>query len=334
MKVIFKKLFVVALAAIPSAAMAQGPNNTGSYYKAADGKSGAKLKTALSSCVSDHVERSYKQLWDDFRTTDRRDDGKVWDMYSGVTNFTFGTDQAGNYKAEGDVYNREHSVPKSWFDDAKPMYTDLHHLVPTDGYVNNRRGNYPFGEVGKVTYESEKGFSKLGSSTTEGYNGVVFEPNDEYKGDFARIYFYMATCYENRVSTWTGGMFGNGSYPGLSGWAVKMLLQWAKDDPVSEKEINRNNAVYGIQKNRNPYVDYPGLEQYVWGSLTSKAFSYDHYSDPSASIGSIGTNKQARSVRVYSISGVLVRQGNDRAKALSGLSKGIYIVGGKKFVVN
>ena len=117
------------------------------YYAPAKGKKGSSLKTALYAIITDHTARSYDNLWTDFRKTDARADGKVWDMYSSITNYTFGNDQAGNYKREGDVYNREHSFPKSWFDDAKPMYTDLFHLYPTDGYVNGRRSNYPFGET-------------------------------------------------------------------------------------------------------------------------------------------------------------------------------------------
>ncbi|WP_298452996.1 endonuclease [uncultured Prevotella sp.] len=260
--------------------LAQGPNNSGTYYKNADGKKGSELKTILSEIIRNHKELFYDNLWDCFRTTDVRNDGKVWDMYSGITNFTFGTDQAGNYKKEGDVYNREHSMPKSWFNDAEPMYTDLVHLVPTDGYVNGRRSNYPFGETDSPTYTSSGGFSKLGPSSVSGYTGIVFEPNDEYKGDFARIYFYMVTCYEENVSTWNSDMLAHNKYPALSGWALKMLLKWAAEDPVSQKEIDRNNAVYELQQNRNPYVDYPGLEQYVWGNNTADNFSYDNYVAP------------------------------------------------------
>ncbi|MEJ8769033.1 HNH endonuclease signature motif containing protein [Prevotella sp. HCN-7019] len=264
---------------------AQGPNNSGTYYQQADGKKGSALKTALWSVIKSHTVRSYDNLWDDFRTTDRRSDGKVWDMYSSTTNYTFGADQAGSYGKEGDVYNREHSFPKSWFNDASPMYTDLFHLVPTDGYVNGRRSNYPFGETNGEKYKSNGGFSKLGKCTVSGYSDIVFEPNDEYKGDFARIYFYMATCYEDKISGWNSDMLAHNKYPAYADWVVDMLLRWAKEDPVSQKEIDRNNAVYGIQHNRNPYVDYPGLEQYVWGTMTDMAFSYDNYVEPEGTPG-------------------------------------------------
>ena len=172
---------------------------------------------------------------------------------------------------EGADYNREHSMPKSWFHDGYPMYTDLFHLYPTDSYINNMRSNYPFGEVGTVTKQSSGGFSKLGKSSVSGYSGTVFEPNDEYKGDFARTYFYMVTRYENNVAGWSSDMLGKNAYPAFTDWALGVLLKWHRQDPVSEKEINRNNAVYGIQKNRNPYIDYPVLAEFVWGELVDVA---------------------------------------------------------------
>lgn len=273
-KPIFLLFFVLCLAVN---ALAQGPNESGTYYRNADGKQGAALKTALSDIISSHTALSYNALWTAFKTTDKRADGKVWDMYSNITNFVFGTDQVGNYQREGDVYNREHSFPKSWFSEGTPMYTDLVHLVPTDGYVNGMRSNNPFGETDGGAYKSANGFSKLGTCTYPGYTGKVFEPNDEYKGDFARIYFYMATCYEDRIASWNSDMLSNNKTTAYAPWAISMLLKWAENDPVSQKEIDRNNAVYGLQHNRNPFVDYPGLEQYIWGTKTTTAFSYDNY---------------------------------------------------------
>ena len=244
----------------------------------------------------------YKGLYDAYEDTDLREDGKIWDMYSNTSNYS-PSDHTGNYNGEAPngstnyngttttncMYNREHSVPQSWFDgeqvtDTVP-YSDLFHVYPTDGFVNNKRSNNPFGEVKTVTWESHNSFSKLGSCATEGYSGTVFEPNDLYKGDFARTYFYMATCHQNIKFTYSGGssVFESGNkqtYPTLKTWALKMFIRWSYNDPVSEKEYNRNNAVYGLQFNRNPYIDYPGLEQYIWGSMTDVAFSYDNYQVP------------------------------------------------------
>jgi endonuclease I len=162
------------------------------------------------------------------------------------------------------------------------MYADLFHLYPTDSKVNGNRGDLPFGETNGSNKNSANDFSKIGTCTYPGYTGTVFEPNDIYKGDFARTYFYMVTCYEEKLPDWVNK--GNASitidgskYPGLTAWQLEMLMKWAKNDPVSEKEINRNNAVYNIQKNRNPFIDYPGLEEYIWGDKKDVAFSYDNY---------------------------------------------------------
>ena len=315
-----------ALMVLSAPSWAQGPNNSGTYYQAANGKKGAALKTAMCGIIYNRTERTYKELWTDFRTTDARADGKVWDMYSNSTNFTFGTDQAGNYKKEGDVYNREHSFPNSWFGGTvQPMYTDLHHLYPTDGYVNNRRSNYPFGETNGESYKSDGGFSKLGKCTFSGYTGTVFEPNDEYKGDFARTYFYMITCYEEKLSDWyknnseSRPTIDGSAYPGFQSWQLQMLMQWAKNDPVSEKETNRNNAVYSIQKNRNPFIDYPGLEDYIWGDNKDIAFSYDSYTSGIT----IVSHDPATPNRCYDLSGRRVKNP----------TKGLYIIDGRKVVI-
>jgi M6 family metalloprotease-like protein len=257
------------------------------YYKRADTKKGETLKSTMCSIIYNRTETTYNYLWTAFHTTDVRSDGKIWDMYSSITNYEpGGPAQGADVTGEGNSYNREHSFPKSWFGgEVTPMYVDLHHIYPTDGYVNNRHSNYPFGETNGETYKSANGFSKLGTCTYAGYTGTVFEPADEYKGDFARTYFYMVTCYEEKLHDWytsfsttdVTAVLDGSTYPGLTDWQLSMLMKWAKDDPVSEKETNRNNAVYAIQNNRNPFIDYPGLEEYVWGYLTTSAFSYNHY---------------------------------------------------------
>ena len=308
---------------------AQGPNDSGTYYQAADGKKGAALKTALCGIIYNRTERGsaddvYKMLWNDFKTTDVRSDGKVWDMYSNITNFTFGTDQdSGNHSYEGKAYNREHSFPKSWFGGkVMPMYADLFHLYPTDGKVNENRGDLPFGETNGSNKNSANDFSKIGVCTYPGYTGTVFEPNDIYKGDFARTYFYMVTCYEEKLPDWVNK--GNANITinssGLVTWQLEMLMKWAKNDPVSEKETNRNNAVFGIQNNRNPFIDYPGLEEYIWGDLKNVAFRYDHYQSPTA-IMTIKAESANKEGVMYNLAGQVV----DKSY------KGIVIMNGKKF---
>lgn len=249
--------------------MAQPPEG---YYNPANGLTGIPLQAALHSLIDNHIVQSYSSLHTNFQSTDDKPDGTVWDMYSDIPNgnppyvYTFiSAEQCGNYSGEGDCYNREHSWPKSWFDDMAPMYTDLYHLYPTDGYVNGRRDKYPYGEVGNATWASQNG-CLLGNCTYPGYSGVVFEPLDEYKGDFARTYFYMSTRYYGEDNGWPGSDQTTGSQ--IKAWALAMMKEWHLNDPVDVKEIDRNNAVYAIQNNRNPYIDYPEYVSYIWGGPT------------------------------------------------------------------
>jgi endonuclease I len=246
---------------------AQTSNLPAGYYDNAEGLSGVTLKTALYNIIDNHTSVSYSALWTHFQTSDKKANGKVWDMYSDGASyeFTFGSDQCGNYSGESDCYNREHSFPKSWFNNGYPMYTDMFHLYPTDGYVNGRRSNYPFGEVGSASWTSENG-SKLGSSSYPGYTGTVFEPIDEYKGDFARSYFYMVTRYEDVITSWPGSDMLDGSkFPAFTEWAESLLIEWSNADPVSDKELNRNDAIFTIQQNRNPFIDHPEYVAQIWG---------------------------------------------------------------------
>lgn len=316
-----------------------------SYYAAADGKKGAELKTALCAIIYNRTERTYGDLWTDFQKTDATADGKVWDMYSNYVVYTFGSPYQDtgkkydeNKKNEGQFYNREHSWPNSWFGrKVQPMYTDLHHVYPTDKYVNAQRGNNPFGET-NGSWKSENNFSKLGSCTYPNYSGTVFEPNDLYKGDFARTYFYMVTCYEEKIVDWYTNYGVNGTdagtktavmatldgnkYPGLSSWQLSMLMKWSKNDPVSaDKEIPRNNEVANIQKNRNPFIDYPGLEEYIWGSYMDVPFSYDNYQQPTA-ITTIKTDRTMHNGVMYNMAGQVV----DKS------FKGLVIMNGKKYL--
>ena len=237
-----------------------------SYYSSAAGLSGDALRTALKTIItSGHSVTSYSGLWTAYGSSDRIpsgvNSGKIWDMYSDHGDgtgssyyYTYSSGQCGSYTGEGSCYNREHSWPKSWFSDASPMYSDIVHVVPTDGYVNGRRSNYVFGEVGTATWTSQNG-SKLGSARSGlGYSGTVFEPIDVFKGDFARIYFYMCTRYWGTSEG--SGMSSNFS---LLSWAQTMLVSWHNADAVSSKETARNTAIQSTQGNRNPFVDYPGL---------------------------------------------------------------------------
>jgi endonuclease I len=243
------------------------------YYSAADGKTGALLQQALHNIIHNHTELTYASLWTHFQKTDKKSDGTVWDMYSdkpGLTPayaFTFVQNQCGNYSKEGDCFNREHSFPNSWFGgEIYPMYSDINHLVPTDGWVNNKRSNYPFGVTNSPTWTSTNG-SKLGSSSYPGYSGTIFEPINSYKGDFARMILYMAVRYFGDDALWPGSDMVTGSQP--KEWALIMLMEWNTNDPVSQKEKDRNDSVYILQGNRNPFIDNPAYATLIWGTQSS-----------------------------------------------------------------
>ena len=237
------------------------------YYNGTEGLTGNALKAKLHTIIKNDDHVSYSGLWSAYQQTDKKPNGKVWDVYSDVPNgtppyqFTFGSDQCGNYSGEGDCYNREHLWAQSWTNDDGTHKTDLHHVLPTDGYVNNRRGNYAFGEVRNASWTSMNG-GKLGPNTVSGYSGTVFEPIDEYKGDIARALMYVSVRYYTEDNSWGNSDMTNKSV--IKDWAIDMLLRWHEEDPVSQKEIDRNNAVYNIQRNRNPFVDDPEFAERIW----------------------------------------------------------------------
>lgn len=277
-------LFLVIGFALAVSAVAQPPAN---YYNSANGLTGDQLKMALHNIIKGHTSISYAQIWNAYWSTDNKGNGVVWDMYSDVPGGTppyvyhLGQDQCGNYSGEGDCYNREHSWPSSWFNDQGTPRTDLHHIFATDGYVNNRRGNFPFGEVQSASWTSRNG-SKLGSCKTPGYSGTVFEPIDAYKGDFARAIMYMSVRYYGEDSGWGSSDMTNKSV--IKPWAITMLLRWNELDPVSQKEIDRNNAIYNdYQHNRNPFVDHPEYANMIWDPSWSIA-DHQEQNDPTPSL--------------------------------------------------
>jgi len=244
------------------------------YYNTATG-TGYTLKTQLYNIIKGHTDNGYAGLYTTYQTSDvdnfYENDGTVLDMYSenpsGTDPYNYSTgstQRCGNYSVEGDCYNREHIIPQSVFNEQSPMVADAHFITPTDGKVNGMRSNYPHGTVSSATYTSQNG-SKLGSSSVSGYSGTVFEPVNEFKGDIARMYFYFATRYENTVAGYSYAMFDGSGNKVFTTAFLNMLLAWNAQDPVSAREIARNNAIYARQNNRNPYIDHPEYINQIWG---------------------------------------------------------------------
>jgi endonuclease I len=266
------------------------------YYDAALGLNGQSLRAALSSIIRPHTELSYTPgLWNAYNTTDKKPSGKVWDMYSdrpGGTpayEYTLGADQCGSVtpSTENSCYNREHTWPQSKFSSEPPMQTDLFIVYPSDYFVNFSRGDRPYGKVGSATQTFTNG-GKIGNNVYPGApSASCYEPIDSFKGDLARAYFYVSTCYRNdsmKFITWEIATLVS-----LKSWSAQMLLEWHHLDPVSKKEIDRNNAVYALQGNRNPFIDRPQFADCIWGTSdcsatyvtgTDKEAAIDIYPNP------------------------------------------------------
>lgn len=249
--------------------MAANADIPAGYYSSLNGKSDGALKTAVYNVVHNFTQvSSYSDLPKYFQQTDVYPESKRWwDMYSDIP----------LYAPSFSGLNREHSFPKSWWGGLTtvPAYVDLNHLYPSEAKANMAKSNYPLGEVDKskkITFNN--GITIVGYPVTGQGGGAayVFEPDKEYKGDFARTYFYMATTYQDLTWKYTY-MVSQNLWPTLNAWSVQLLLKWHREDPVSEKEVLRNEAVYKIQNNRNPFIDYPQLAEYIWGSKQGQPFN-------------------------------------------------------------
>jgi endonuclease I len=341
------KLLLLSFA-LSSIACAQVPNG---YYDSAEGLEGYELKTALKNIIKNHTAHSYGSLNNFYSQTDKdlyyENDGTLLDIYSekpngpDAYNYGFGNgDQCGNYNSEADCWNKEHVFPQGFFNEQLPMRSDLHHVLPTDGYVNNRRGNYNFGKVGSATWTSTNG-SKVGSSATPGFSGTVFEPIDEFKGDIARILFYFATRYEDQVtsSSWDHHATTNNPLNGTKtqvyeDWIIDLLVQWHTQDPVSQKEIDRNNKVYQIQNNRNPFVDHPEWVYTIWApnmaNVEVTKAEITVYPNPAKEKVSLNADQTIEKYEVLNSGGQRILSGTPNSKnvdiQIKHLPKGVYII--------
>lgn len=322
------------------------------YYDNAAGLTGYALKTRLGEIITaGYQTKSYDNLYNGYPTTDTdkwyENDGSVLDIYSenptgtDPYNYQHGVKKCGNYANEGDCYNREHSIPQSLFNEASPMVSDIQHILPTDGKVNGMRSNYPYGKVNNPTWTSKNG-SKVGPNASSGYSGTVFEPINEFKGDVARVMLYFVTRYQTRLSSFSSGNMLNTSNvnQGLTTWELNLMLLWHQQDPVSEREITRNNAAYVYQKNRNPYIDHPEYVAQIWGTVMAvddASFSKNLTIAPNPVKGNVisitGDKdlKQFKKAFIYNMVGQNVQTIENPFQAgntitLKNLPKGVYIL--------
>ena len=247
-------------------------------YEHLDGMTSFALRKALCEDISQHTMLSYNQIRGDKAKVDVRADGKIWDIYSGYDFYL--SDYCSNIDiVEGECYNREHVLPKSWWggSTSEPMYTDLHHVYSVDAMANDKRSAWIYDEVKSTSWSNNLG-SKLGTSAN--WSGeTAFEPVDEYKGDVARVYFYMLTCYMDKDFTQGGKGYRYFSYSNgvcdFQSKSLALMLKWHRQDPVSDKEITRNAKVSDLQGNVNPFVEQPALVEYIWGTMKGKPYDCD-----------------------------------------------------------
>lgn len=314
------------------------------YYSSAENKANNTLRLALQSIIKNHTVISYNNLYNVYLSSDIDSAGYIWDIYS-TCQFIPGTDEnhSGAASSVCESYNREHTVPKSWFNEQSPMVSDAFHIYPTDTKVNSQRGNYPYGECSNGISLGGHALGKLGTSTFSGYTGTVFEPVDQYKGDLARTYFYMATCYAGKTLNIGNGSVVFTSDANLTNYADSLFMKWTREDAVSQKEITRNDSIYKVQGNRNPFIDHPELAEYIWGNKKGQVWhesstgitpvytvTVSVYPIPASTyitISSTATDKI--NYQIYSIQGVLLEQGTTPTRQqvdISSLTDGIYLL--------
>lgn len=244
------------------------------YYNRVEGTQKEQLKTAVHQIIKEAAVPKYGgngpgYTWEGFWKADNAGDNIVLDRYSDIIRYFNGIKSVSGMHIE-------HSFANSWWGGIKNQaYKDLHHLYPADGIANIMKSNNPIGIVGEdIRYDN--GVTLVGMSLISPDNTIkVWEPADEYKGDFARTYMYMVTCYEDYYDLWQKeglSLLENNTYPVFKPWALDVLLQWSRNDPVSELEKNRNGVVFEIQGNRNPFIDFPHLAEHIWGEKSGEVF--------------------------------------------------------------
>ncbi len=249
-------------------------DNMGGYYPSTlDGKSGEDLLKALRVAIRsrNNVVQQYDEaeLWNVFRVTDKRGDGTVWDIFS---------ENSVDYPNGGvpDGMVSCHIVPPQWTGDTYPYLhdasLDVHNIFPTNAEVAEIKADLIPWEIENVLYDN--GAWCMGNCNIAETSIVAYEPCDEYKGDVARVLMYVAVCYGGEL-LWQGqswSIFNNNEFPVFTSEAIPMLLSWSRADPVDDKERGRNDAIFVLQGNRNPFVDFPGICEHVWGKLSDVPF--------------------------------------------------------------
>lgn len=285
-----KRLYIIfGLLLLALSANAIDRSKLVSYASSLNGKKKEALKTEVCKIISRndqdqskaHIVLDYgsgkNKTWWGFWYTDRDKNNNMCINRYGPGKFYFSSTNSGSVISG---MNIEHSFPKSWWGGTNnSAYKDLFNLYPSESADNSLKSNYPMGVVLTQTQKEQdayQGYDKVGSGIIDGKSGVkCWEPKNEYKGDFSRAYMYMATRYQGLTWSGTQGLqqLENDTWPTLKQWAYTLYLQWVRTDSVDQLEIDRNEAVYNIQYNRNLFVDFPYLAEYIWGDSINVPFN-------------------------------------------------------------
>jgi len=362
-----KHIYFIIAVCFTATLFAQAPAG---YYDSATG-TGYTLKTQLKAIIDNNddglstefiaQDLGYGALYDTYENSDvdlyYENNGTLLDMYServiqnpdntstnlpDAYEYTYGVNQDDGTMgtAEGQRYNREHTIPQSSFSSASPMRNDAHFVIPTDKYVNAQRGNLPYGFVDTtLQFDEYSNGTRRGENTNSGvaagYSGDVFEPIDEFKGDIARMYFFFVTRYESQITGFNYVMFDGSANQAIDQPFLDILYNWHVNDPVSQRELDRNNAIFNQQNNRNPFIDNPQFVLEIWqNSLSVEEFQITNavkmYPNPaSGNFVNIDSNEDLV-VEIYNILGKKVKTqkitSTHKKLSISELAKGVYLV--------
>lgn len=237
------------------------------YYQSATGKTGNELKTALHNIIKGHTELPYTSseydVWDALKVTDE-DPENPDNVLLIYTNRSEAKSHQDNGSGDNDSWNREHIWAKSHGDFGTDLGagTDIHHLRACDRSVNSARSNLFY----------DMGGNPHSEATECKYDNDSWEPRDAVKGDIARMIFYMAVRYEGEngepdLELTDDMSYSKENYTEPFFGKLSTLIAWNTQDPVDDAELARNEKVYEIQGNRNPFINHPEWVEEIWTAV-------------------------------------------------------------------
>lgn len=317
------------------------------YYDSLEGLSGNALKQAVQDIIAAPTVRlhSYADIWDIIRTADQNPENsnQIWDMYLEIPMAKL--DQQTTSSIVG-KWNREHIFCQSrggfevangdtadgigvWNSTSAASVvdgvSDAHHIRAENGQENSSRNNKNYGTVNSSTVYA-------GPSGTQG----------SWRGDVARALFYMAVRFDGLyvVNGDPSEYLPSTSIASGNIGDLATLLVWNHSDPRDDFEMNRNNYIYTWQMNRNPFIDYPLLVDYIFGANFGQPWSSSLsiqnpienkvavYPNPTTDYIIVAGLEGNSKVEIYTITGQMVQSQNfeNEIRINIDLNAGMYLV--------